>query len=289
MCIRDSSSIAIAAASVAASFDINDTAPNPQRLQQPASSNPVESLPKSIREATQNPLQATALVFVLGLIRAKSEHIMLSEAHVEFFDPPIAQSILRAMESLLPTCQDLQEGDHLICLELCLSALKNQSKRQYLSFLKAYKSIISQSKQSPLKKWCYYTLLVDTLNVHFGLTKRKRPKHGKPKQVFAELQIILSLIAHEGHGDEQEAARAYGKAANSLTLYQYHLLNKDELSISHFYQAVREIDHCFPLVKRRILKAIVKCIEHDGAITTTEMELVRTIAAAIDCPMSPIP
>jgi tellurite resistance protein len=49
--------------------------------------------------------------------------------------------------------------------------------------------------------------------------------------------------------------------------------------------ALSELDQATPAVKRRIIQAVTACIVADGKITIEESELLRAVAAALDCPM----
>ena len=38
----------------------------------------------------------------------------------------------------------------------------------------------------------------------------------------------------------------------------------------------------------QLLKAMARCIEHDGRISASEAELMRAVADTLDCPMPPL-
>jgi tellurite resistance protein len=44
-----------------------------------------------------------------------------------------------------------------------------------------------------------------------------------------------------------------------------------------------------PPVKRAVLEAVVACIAADGKMTVEENELLRAVAAALSCPLPPVP
>jgi len=48
------------------------------------------------------------------------------------------------------------------------------------------------------------------------------------------------------------------------------------------------LDALEPLAKEMLVEAITATISHDGKIDVTEGELLRTICAALHCPLPPI-
>ena len=66
------------------------------------------------------------------------------------------------------------------------------------------------------------------------------------------------------------------------------LLAKADLGARALDAAVDNLAELRPLLKPRLLKACIATITADGIATAQEVELVRTIADALDCPMPPI-
>jgi hypothetical protein len=66
------------------------------------------------------------------------------------------------------------------------------------------------------------------------------------------------------------------------------LLEKTDLNAQILDAAVDSLAELRPLLKPKLLKACIATITADGIATAQEIELVRTIADALDCPMPPI-
>ena len=53
-------------------------------------------------------------------------------------------------------------------------------------------------------------------------------------------------------------------------------------------EALERLRHLAPFEKPRVLKACVEAASADGRITLAEGEVVRMVAATLDCPVPPI-
>lgn len=66
------------------------------------------------------------------------------------------------------------------------------------------------------------------------------------------------------------------------------MVARADASLSKLNQALTVLSQLRPLQKPVLLNALARCVEHDGVITTTEAELFRAVADALDCPMPPL-
>ncbi|HBO93296.1 MAG TPA: hypothetical protein DD667_08450, partial [Gammaproteobacteria bacterium] len=53
-------------------------------------------------------------------------------------------------------------------------------------------------------------------------------------------------------------------------------------------QALQQLKRLAPLLKQPVVDACVDCILHDNKATLKEMELLRAICEALECPLPPI-
>lgn len=101
---------------------------------------------------------------------------------------------------------------------------------------------------------------------------------------------LLSVLAHAGQDDPTAAARAFRAGMSELLVPTagQDLLPRARANLESLARALREIDAASPSVKKRVLAAAATCIAHDGKVTPAEGELLRAIAASIDCPLPPL-
>ncbi|HMA90039.1 MAG TPA: hypothetical protein VKP89_15000, partial [Burkholderiales bacterium] len=104
-------------------------------------------------------------------------------------------------------------------------------------------------------------------------------------EVDADARVVLSLVAHAAAGD---TAAAYAKGADCLGLNLREPLPTAELSTATVGASLERLRLLAPLAKPRVLKACLDAASADGALTLAEAELVRLVAATLDCPLPPV-
>jgi hypothetical protein len=66
------------------------------------------------------------------------------------------------------------------------------------------------------------------------------------------------------------------------------LLPRSECTLSVIHQALQHLDQASGAVKKRLLNAALVVVSVDQKITVTEAELLRAIAATLNCPIPPL-
>ena len=243
----------------------------------------IHSIPARLRQHAREPFSATALVFALLLDPDKS--IRLKQFQV------INQSGISGIEQqakqIFTDLQKTDQSQKLPLLELSLPALKLMSEQQYKLFNRTLLQLIRCDQKVDLFEWCLYQLVKHYLGAEYQRTKPVDSAYlyRKAQQVAAEYQLVLSMLAHQGHEQQQDKELAFGRGANTAGLYTIKLLNEENCSLENFSQAVNKLSHCYPLLKPRLLKGLAECAKHDKRITAIERDILTAIAAAMDCPM----
>jgi len=52
-----------------------------------------------------------------------------------------------------------------------------------------------------------------------------------------------------------------------------------------FIKAANKLANCYPLLKAKLLKGLADCAKQDDEITTSEKEIITSMAAIMDCPI----
>ncbi len=112
-----------------------------------------------------------------------------------------------------------------------------------------------------------------------------RSKFQGVAEVDADARVVLSLVAHAAAGD---TAAAYAKGAEYLGLNLREPLATAELSTATVGASLERLRLLAPLAKPRVLKACLDAASADGTLTLVEAELVRLVAATLDCPLPPV-
>lgn len=236
------------------------------------------TLPTAFVGHSHEPLGASALVLSLLI----STDAAVRNAQLKQVEATGIMGLTELVNTLSPGVHELGPSQRLPLLELCLPALKSMSARQYRAFKDTLLRVIKADQKTELYEWCLFQLLRHYLDPEFVQVKASRPRYRRLANVAGQLQTVLSVLAHEGSGSAQQA---FGRGTEELGLEKLTLMPLDQCSVAGFSKAAQELGDCYPLLKPRILKAMALAASANGDICEKERELVRALAAVMDCPI----
>jgi hypothetical protein len=103
--------------------------------------------------------------------------------------------------------------------------------------------------------------------------------------VAADVQILLSVLAHHGHQGESAARRAYEIGAHHLYPRERPAYVPPVNWAGPLDVALSRLDGLAPAAKEQLVEALVKTIVHDQQLTIGESELLRAVCATLHCPL----
>lgn len=244
----------------------------------------IVALPTALRQASQQAFSARAVVYAILISQQKDRQQVLDllQQHAEQKMPDLS-------ELFLPEIDSLDERLKLPLLELSINALKELSSNQYIRFNRAVNQIIVADKSVDLNEWIIQRLVLQQLDLHFGLRRPARGKFSNLAAVKSAAEELLSLIAYVEHKDQHEAESAFNTGLKQVGMTALKITPRKSLKLDSLNQSIDQLMQLKPLAKPRLLKACVAIIMHDGKTTTKGIELVRTISSCLDCPMPPLP
>lgn len=174
---------------------------------------------------------------------------------------------------------------YLTLVDLSLPALKQLSATQYRTFMSHLSQLIVADEHISIFEWCIFKILRYNLD----------PKiQNKNKQIDLNnagwaIEALLSILSLVGNIDLAAAEAAFSGAKDILSTRQSLSLNvefKDNTEALEKSTAL--LKNLKPLQKPRLLKAMASCINADGVVSIEEAELLRAVAALLDCPIPPL-
>ena len=242
------------------------------------------AIPNEVKIAAQSAFSARAVIYAL-LLREQNNMLVAWELLVKLSDP-LMPALTKELRSKV---EDIDEILILPLLELCISALRELSKSQYITFKNTINEIITADKTIDLNEWVLQRLVFQQLDEHFSLRKPAREKLAYLGAVKNSAEILLSLIAYTEHKDSEEKAKsAFNKGINEIGANTFKLIPKDEISLNALNTSLDQLMQLKPLLKPRILKACATIIMSDGKTTRKGLELFRTISTSLNCPAPPL-
>ncbi len=154
--------------------------------------------------------------------------------------------------------------EHMLAIaELAVPAIKSQPQKARDAFIAGFAARVADDQRVTLREFVLLTYLRQHLREGAGQPIPTR--YRKLAEVEEDLRIVLSLLARVSGAAVGEAPSAAGIEA-----------------------ALERLRHLAPFEKPRVLKACLEAVGSDGRISAAEGELVRMVAATLDCPVPPI-
>lgn len=240
----------------------------------------IGAIPDTLREVWRDAYQARALVLSLLIQRDKGvREKQLTLLKVR--DPALCE----LTKELIPITEVLATKSRLPLVELAIPALKQQSYKQFLQFRELIQGFIDADGSTSLYEWALQQVTLTQLQPTYNKPGKLKPRFNSLRYLDMECFQVLSFLAHRGHTNFYSAETAFHQAVFHLELGPANLISDEQLNLNKITIALQKLNHLKPLLKQEFLTACAICIEVDRVITVAEHELMRAIAAMMDCPL----
>ena len=174
--------------------------------------------------------------------------------------------------------------NHMLALaELAVPAIKAEMQEERDRFIADLEAVVEADRRVTLTEFILQSLL----------RQRLREGAGQPiptlfrtlAEVADDAYLVLSLVAFAAGKD---AKGAYEKGAAVLGLGARPWLGPAALENARIRDALERLRQLAPFVKPTLLKACLEAAAADGVFRLAEAELVRMVAATLDCPVPPM-
>lgn len=236
----------------------------------------LSNMDESLRVAARDPIQAQAIIYGLLLHKNETE----KNHQVDLLSQHLGS--LETFTETLQKAASVNETYRLPLIELCLPHLKELDHSAIDIFLSAVHKLIYADMRISGMEWA----INHTLRHHL-LELRVGPERYLLNDLKSEISQLLSMLAHSGTDKSDAAQIAFSAAVNELGM-ELNLIEKQKLTLTHVDHALEKLNQLKPLQKPKLLKALSQCVMADKHISVREAELLRAMAAALDCPIPPI-
>lgn len=233
----------------------------------------------SLDEAAHSCDGAQALVYGLLL----STEPALQQQQLQLLKPSIEAGLDDRLRRLIPALQALDPDLRLPLIDLAMPALKQMDSKAIEVFKGNMTLLIKADQRVELLEWTLLRIVERSLN-----PPRQRQARHDLIELGGDVCTLLSALAQAGNNNPEQARAAFVHARKSLPLPLAGIEPRADAGLKSVALAVNRLNLLWPLQKPQLLKAMARCIEHDGCITTAEAELMRAVASILDCPMPPI-
>jgi Zn-dependent protease with chaperone function len=204
--------------------------------------------------------------------------------------PDEAQQVMLALASEPSQGSELDSyvhglaRQHMLSLaELAVPAIKAQPQKARDAFLAELTARVEADRRVTLKEFVLLTFLRQRLREGAGQPIATRFR--KVEEVAEDLRVVLSLAARAAG---ERAGEAFAKGAAVLAVGAREPLEPQALTAERIAASLERLRHLAPFAKPGVLKSCVEAAGADGVFRLAEAELVRMVAATLDCPMPPV-
>jgi Zn-dependent protease with chaperone function len=237
------------------------------------------ALPAPLRDAMHGAADAELALFALALGPDLSAH----DEAVSLLGSRRGAAALERMRALHGHVAGVARSHLLTLAELAIPAIKAQPQALRDRFLADMEALVQADRRVTLTEFVLATFLRQRLRE--GAGDPIRTEFRRVEEVRADAHAALSLVALGSGGD---GAAAYVRGHRILELLPPAPLGLRELNIARVGEALERLRRLAPLAKPAVLKACFEAAAADGVFRLAEVELVRTVAATLDCPVPPV-
>ena len=172
---------------------------------------------------------------------------------------------------------------------LAFPVLRLRPRPDLAAFLDTVHAAVNTDGQVSLFEYCLGRMLEVQLRESLDPSRHARFGRNKPGNVKREFATLLAVIANAGSpADPAGAQRAYLAGMQRV-------LPRDHVPYAPPVEGVVALDDVWapldaldPLAKQVMVEALTAAASHDGRISVSEAELLRTICAVLHCPLPPM-
>ncbi|NWE71158.1 M48 family metallopeptidase [Pseudomonas gingeri] len=237
----------------------------------------LQALPESLKQAAHSSEGAQALVY--GLLLDPVE--FLQQQQLDLLRKHLSPTLASHLESLRAHLCELPQGQRLALIDLAIPALKQLGKGEFAAVKQNMALLIRADDRVELLEWTLLRIVERNVEGLRSVTGKYRLE-----SLVDEVAVLLSFLSRAGQADPRQAGLAYAHGCAGLPFAAPAFDSTSDLKALE--AALRRLTQLLPLQKPQLLKAMARCIGHDGQVTAAEAELMRAVADILDCPMPPL-
>lgn len=258
--------------------DVTDRVGAPTAAHVRAAADLMDRLPPAVRDAARSIDGAQAVVCALLSQPGEPEVIERQRSILSRRSPELADF----MDRLLPAVSRLDAEARLPVLDLALATLRAAPVGDVERLDSICVQLVAADGRIDLFEFAVQRMIrraLDRLRKGGGADRSGRLS---ARDARGESAILLGALARQG-GD---AARAYAAA---IAAFDFDtpppMPGAAACGLLAVEAALEKLDRAEPEFKRKLMAACAECVASDGRISAGEGELLRAVAAALDCPL----
>ncbi len=247
----------------------------------------IAAVPEVVRDAVHDPVGAEAVCLLL--LVSEDPDVRKAQATLlqDRIPAAVAGEINRLRGSVRSTIVDSPEL-RLILADMVMPSLARLDAENAKAFVATVEAMQQADGRIDRFEW----LLGRLLQSHFAELMGRRRGGGaanRPLNMLAEeARLVLAMICWSGARTPGQAEAAFRAAARKANLGDADLPGRSDCSVTALDRSLDRLQRLRYPDRRVVLDAAVEGVFADGHATIEEVEILRALAAALQCPMPPV-
>jgi Zn-dependent protease with chaperone function len=243
----------------------------------------VDGFPALFLNAAREPSGARAVIYYLLL----HSEAAIRQAQLDYIEASADSGVHGELARLLSSGLSIARDSRFAIASIAISSLRQLSKPQYLRFKANLEHLVSLDGKVSLFEWALQKIV--TKNLDAVVLAQASAGLGRLDLAAATeaAGVVMSIITYCDPQQDMSPSQVFSAGKEALE-EKVELIPLGAISIGLLNEAATKLAELKPLQKPKFLKACAAIITADGTIAPIESELLRAVAATIDCPMPPL-
>ncbi len=240
-----------------------------------------QALPPALHEFAES--TGLARTLVIELLLSRDETVRAAQRALLAASEPRPATL---SDGALELAARLDPHLRLPALLQLFPALRALPRAERVELLRLCRALSRADARIDVHEFCLLKLLADSLRAELD---GEGPHGGETLAAAAdELGALFSVVATQGAVTALEARRAYEAGIGRVLPRHRPPLRSVADWPPVLDAACTRLARLHPYAKRAVVEGLVATIAHDGQMTSTEVDLLRTLCAILQLPLPPL-
>ncbi|MBN8887337.1 MAG: M48 family metallopeptidase [Rudaea sp.] len=191
------------------------------------------------------------------------------------------------IEEIAADIANLHPMQRLPLAQLAFPALRRRTRGELQTFLIVLRQLTQADGRVQLEEYCLAKLVSLQVIEALDPSKTNPVGTGKLTECVAEISSVVAIVARYGSDDAAEAMRAFKLGMHEVLPDARTDYAPPEDFVRILDLALPKLDRLMPVGKELLVRGLTRAIGADGMVSVAEAELLRTVCAALHCPLPP--
>lgn len=242
----------------------------------------IAQLPENIETALHSPQQAAQVIYALLIVHESDPQAVLLATLGNQQPDTIKHTLAH-----LPWLKQCSRALWLPLVELALPAMRELSLTEREQVLKQTEALVRADGKVSLFEFALLAIMEYQLD-----SKKNHRSSGKQlsvRAIQADMNLLLSLLAHVGKKNRQQIEQAFAAATALAPLDgAWQLLEPKNINLKLLATILNRLNTLKYSFKAKLIQACTAAILSNGEVALVEAELLRAIGARLECPVPPL-